>query len=144
MIKEFKKENRFLSNFYITNIYFGGFNWISTEHIYQAYKSTNKDDFDFIRVSKTPSEAKKIGRNIEVDKNFDYFKNHLMWMCNIAKFTQNIDLRNKLLSTKGVQLIEGNYWHDNYWGDCYCDKCKDIQGQNILGKILIRIRNEVL
>ena len=40
-----------------------------------------------------------------------------------------------------IMLIEGNYWHDNYWGNCLCPKCKEIEGQNQLGKILMKVRS---
>jgi predicted NAD-dependent protein-ADP-ribosyltransferase YbiA (DUF1768 family) len=48
-----------------------------------------------------------------------------------------------LLNTGDEELIEGNYWHDNYWGNCTCSKCKDIEGQNKLGKILMKVRDEI-
>lgn len=43
-------------------------------------------------------------------------------------------------SERWREIVEGNYWHDNYWGNCTCDKCKNIEGQNKLGKILMKIR----
>ena len=41
-------------------------------------------------------------------------------------------------------FCEDNWWHDNYWGDCQCEKCKNIEGQNKLGKILMRVANEII
>lgn len=55
---------------------------------------------------------------------------------NKAKFTQNEDLKQKLLSTGNALLIEGNTWGDTYWGIC------NGRGQNKLGKILTRVRND--
>jgi len=52
----------------------------------------------------------------------------------LAKFKQHADLREKLLSTGSVQLIEGNDWNDREWGVC------NGTGKNKLGKILMRIR----
>lgn len=60
-----------------------------------------------------------------------------------AKFTQNADLKQKLLNTDNAYLEEGNTWHDNIWGNCQCDKCKAVAGQNYLGKILMKIREEL-
>jgi len=48
-----------------------------------------------------------------------------------------------LLATLDAELIEGNAWHDNFWGDCFCEKCRDIEGLNVLGNILMRIREEL-
>ena len=52
------------------------------------------------------------------------------------KFTNNdaLHLKERLLKTGKEELVEGNTWHDNYWGNCTCEKCKNIAGQNKLGK----------
>ena len=61
-----------------------------------------------------------------------------------AKFLQNEDLRIRLLATGDEYLEEGTTgWHDNYWGNCECEKCKNIEGKNTLGKILMRVRKEL-
>lgn len=55
------------------------------------------------------------------------------------KFTRNPDLRKKLLETGNEELIEGNWWHDTYWGV----DIKTGKGQNKLGKILMKVREEL-
>lgn len=62
----------------------------------------------------------------------------------LAKFKQNISLKELLLETNDCYLIEGNYWHDNIWGICYCKKCENIKGENRLGKLLMKIRNNFI
>ena len=60
-----------------------------------------------------------------------------------AKFTQNPELMNELIKTKGYYLIEDTTgWHDRIWGKCYCGSCKGV-GWNYLGSILtdFRIKN---
>jgi predicted NAD-dependent protein-ADP-ribosyltransferase YbiA (DUF1768 family) len=57
------------------------------------------------------------------------------------KFAHHPDLRQKLITTKGKTLIEGNFWHDNTWGDCYCENCKDTKGKNLLGRSLMALRD---
>lgn len=54
-----------------------------------------------------------------------------------AKFTQHKDLAEKLLETGDEELVEGNKWNDTYWGVC------NGKGKNQLGKILMRIREEL-
>ena len=54
-----------------------------------------------------------------------------------AKFTQNTDLLKKLLDTGDAELVEGNTWGDRVWGVCKGE------GENRLGKILMRIRGEI-
>jgi predicted NAD-dependent protein-ADP-ribosyltransferase YbiA (DUF1768 family) len=60
------------------------------------------------------------------------------------KFGCNADIRKALLATHPQELVEGNYWHDNYWGNCLCPKCTHIEGQNHLGKLLMKIRENYL
>lgn len=56
---------------------------------------------------------------------------------------KNPELREKLLSTSDAELVEGNTWHDNVWGNCNCPRCIEIEGQNNLGKTLMKIRKEI-
>ena len=55
------------------------------------------------------------------------------------KFTQNFDLKQKLLHTGNEKLIEGNSWHDYIWGMNF--SCTI--GENNLGKILMEVRDEL-
>ena len=54
-----------------------------------------------------------------------------------AKFTQNEELKKKLIDTGDATLIEGNTWNDTFWGVC------NGVGENNLGKILMKIREEL-
>ena len=54
-----------------------------------------------------------------------------------AKFTQNEDLKEKLLATGNDILEEGNTW-----GDRVCGTVNGV-GENRLGKILMRVREEL-
>ena len=56
-----------------------------------------------------------------------------------AKFTQNEDLKWRLIGTGDADLEEGNTWHDTCWGV----DAKTGEGQNHLGKILMKIRAEL-
>lgn len=140
-IDKFDGEYRWLSNFYHSPFRSGTNVWPTVEHYYQAYKATNPDDFYMIKNAPTAGKAKRLGAKIELNKDWEETKYYFMVHGVYLKFEQNEDLRNKLLATQGIELIEGNNWHDNYWGNCTCEQCKDIEGQNILGKILMEIRN---
>lgn len=54
-----------------------------------------------------------------------------------AKFSQNEELRNRLLATGDEQLEEGNTWGDRIWGTV------NGIGENRLGNILMRVREEL-
>ena len=54
-----------------------------------------------------------------------------------AKFTQNIELADKLLATGDAYLEEGNTWGDRIWGTV------NGSGANRLGFILMQVRAEI-
>ena len=132
IINSFKNEHRFLSNF-IGEV----------EHEYQASKTLDKNEQEMIRLASTPGKAKRLGNKITLRSDWEIIKFDIMFKCVNLKFKRNKDLKQKLLDTKDALLIEGNYWHDNIWGDCFCSKCKNIKGQNWLGRILMRVRNNL-
>lgn len=130
-IDSFKGKYHFLSNFYVeTN------NGTSTEHRYQAMKATNDRDANWVMLASTPGEAKKRGRNIQMSEHFEGMKDEIMLRLVRIKFSQPY-LAEKLLATGDRELIEGNWWGDTYWG-----VCKGV-GENRLGKILMRVRDEL-
>ena len=62
----------------------------------------------------------------------------------IEKFKQNQDCLEELLNTQSMELIEDTTgWHDNIWGECTCDDCKTSEHKNLLGKILMEVREEL-
>ena len=54
------------------------------------------------------------------------------------KFIQNPDLGTKLKDTYPLYLEETNNWRDEFWGVC------NGRGQNMLGKLLMEVREELL
>lgn len=141
MINIFRDENRFLSNFYPVKISFQGIWFPSVENAYVASKSLKRSDWE--KVSQmSAGESKRYGRKtIELRKDFDDIKLHLMEDFLRQKFSYS-DLITKLFNTGNQPLVEGNYWHDNFWGSCYCVKCNN-SGNNNLGKLLMKIRGEL-
>jgi len=138
----FDGEYAFLSNFYECPVVYDGFTYQNSEAAFHAQK-TLRIPIRRMFVDLNPSEAKKLGRKIPIRKDWESVKLDIMYEVCRAKFVQNPELKDKLLATGDAHLEEGNYWHDNCWGNCTCDKCKDVSGQNNLGKILMRIREEL-
>ena len=56
-----------------------------------------------------------------------------------AKFTQHPELAARLLATGDKVLVEGNHWGDTCWGV----DTRTGQGENHLGKILMKVREEL-
>ena len=145
MIK-FKKNDPLygcFSNFYLTNVNFEGLNFTSSEAAWQAQKCIDEESKKIFQ-TKTPSEAKALGRRVKLRPAWDTIKYEIMIKVCYAKFSQNLSLKKILLSTNEEMLIEDTTgWHDNLWGNCDCPKCKNIIGQNLLGHALMTVREKL-
>ena len=138
-IGKFKGEFRFLSNFYTSTIVMDGLRFTSAEAAYQSQKEPEKAQlFEGL----DPATAKAIGRKVNIRSDWDEVKDDVMRRVVRLKFEQNTDLRKRLMDTGDAVLIEGNNWHDNYWGICTCESCERKRGNNMLGKILMELREE--
>jgi ribA/ribD-fused uncharacterized protein len=115
--------------------------WPSTEHYFQAMKFLGTDDdwAEQIRIVEKPRFAASMGRdrNHPLRPNWENEKYHVMKLAVMAKFTQHEDCKKTLLSTDGIELIE-HTTNDNVWADG-----GDGSGQNLLGKILMEVRDEI-
>jgi len=137
-IKEFQGEYRWLSNFYPCMVEYDGNIFPSVEHAYQATKALYQEDFLRIKSARTAGEAKRIGRSISTVNNWDEIKDQIMYELLVAKFSI-IELREKLIKTGEGLIQEGNRWRDEYWGI----NLETGKGQNILGKLLMKVRGEI-
>lgn len=130
----FSGEYRWLSNFYRLEypIEVNGYNFYTIENLYQAFKCAKQDDFKYF-ADITPSEAKKLGRTIEIINGWDSMKLEVMRELQIIKYSQP-KFRDLLIQTGDLYIEETNTWNDTYWGVC------NGIGLNNLGKIIMDIR----
>lgn len=135
MIDKFDGKYDFLSNFYECNIPFAGYNFTSSEAAFQAMKTRDPDEREQFE-NLGPGAAKRLGRKVNLRSDWEKVKDDIMYLIVSEKFFLHKDLREKLLATGEEELVEGNYWNDTYWGVC------NGVGQNKLGKILMRVREE--
>lgn len=136
VIDSFRGENYFLSNFYICEFVYDGIKYSSTEAAFQGQKFLDRTEQ--IKISQmTPREAKNYPRKKKTRE--DWFDVSLQVMHDVvyAKFSQNPDLKAKLIATGDAELIEGNTWNDVFWGVC------NGKGENQLGKTLMKVREEL-
>jgi ribA/ribD-fused uncharacterized protein len=94
----------------------------------------------------TPSAAKKLGRAVVgyEDAHWTALRFEVAYRGNLAKFSQNIELRKWLLSTADDILVEASPV-DAIWGiGLSIDECgvhpEDWKGLNLLGFALMRVR----
>lgn len=134
MINKFRGKYYFLSNFYETPVTWNGLTYLNNEAAFQSAK-TFSDRECFTNLD--PSSAKKLGRKVQLRSDWENVKDDVMYEICKAKFSQNIELKKRLLSTGNEHLEEGNTWGDKIWGTV------NGIGENRLGKILMRIREEL-
>ena len=141
----FRGDLDFLSNFY--NNYPHQFNWkgVSWCNAEAAYQWSKIDPERQPKLKKMfqyldPSDAKQIGKIINLREDWEEVKVDIMKSIVTAKFTSNSTLGQKLKGTGKKQLIEWNWWNDVFWGK----SIKTGKGENILGKILMEIRDDIL
>ncbi|KOR30553.1 hypothetical protein TI04_05240 [Achromatium sp. WMS2] len=143
-IRHFRGEYAFLSNFAESMIVVDGLIWGTVEHAFQAAKMLDEANKERIRGAPYPRLAKYLGRTLSPRRtDWEQCKEDIMHQMVTLKFKQNEHLLAKLLSTGTEELVEGNNWHDNIWGDCECPECQNIPGQNLLGKVIMRVRSEL-
>lgn len=110
--------------------------WMTSEHYFQAQKFCGTEYEEIIRLLDNPMKVAEMGRNRELPLRGDWeqVKDDIMRKAVLAKFTQNKEIKNVLLST-GKETIVENTSNDYYWG---CGK--DGSGKNMLGIILMEVR----
>lgn len=147
MIGVFDGEFAWLSNFYESPIEFvtaDGKVVIAptVEHYFQAAKAMFAEEQVAILSAPTPGKSKRLGRHCLLRPDWEAVKEQVMYEALVKKFAIP-ELCEKLLATNDEYLEEGTTWHDNEWGVCRCEKCQDILGKNKLGKLLMRVREEI-
>jgi N-glycosidase YbiA len=127
----------FMSNFWPAKIYIYGCWWRWVEAPYQSQKTYNLAEKKLIWEATKPMQARDLGQTVTMISDWDQIKRTVMKECCLAKFLQHADLRKQLMETGTEELIEDSPV-DSWWG---CGK--DGTGQNVLGQVLMEIREEL-
>ena len=131
-----RSEHGSFSNFSHHGFELDGEYWPTTEHYFQAQKFPETEHCEQIRQSKTPKDAAKMGRERSrpLRKDWEQVKDDIMRKAVLRKFETHADIREILLATGDEEIVE-NAPGDYYWG---CGK--DGSGKNMLGQILMEVR----
>ncbi|WP_414579655.1 NADAR family protein [Anabaena sp. CCY 9402-a] len=109
-ITRFSGNYAFLSNFWHCKIIFEGIEFPSVEHAFQAAKTSHPNEREMLRLAATPVKAKRIGRKVTLRHDWEKVKIEIMHGFLVQKFTQDETLREMLLATDDLEIIEGNNW----------------------------------
>jgi ribA/ribD-fused uncharacterized protein len=146
----------FLSNFIPNDLKILYCNHIFTnsEQIFMFLKAVYFNDMDMaaniIVAGKDPRTAKKLGGQVKNFKEEEWAKvrEEKMYTAIMIKFQSDNKLKQQLLDTGDKILVEGTPF-DPIWGvmikwddDRILDE-KNWKGQNLLGKVLMRVRNDI-
>jgi ribA/ribD-fused uncharacterized protein len=159
ILRTFSGRYAALSPMYQSGFFFEGGEYQSAAAAFEAAKITNlADRVSFLAWNCKPWEAHRKGKMIPaswIRRDFDSVQPDIMLSIQRAKFSWPEPQR-LLASTPGVQLVYGNLVHDNFWGVCSCHEVSASKrkygtgqhcngtGQNLLGKILMQVRQELL
>ena len=139
------------SNWYQRKIYIGDSYYNCVEQYMMYCKAKLFDDYETanqIIHADSPKVQKALGRQV---KNFNQARwekiaRTVVYQGNYAKYTQHVDLMEKLLDTNNTTLVEASPY-DRIWGIGYTeeDAEKNISnwGKNWLGEVLTKVRNNL-
>lgn len=136
MINEFRGHYYFLSNFFSAPVTWDGITYQNNEAAFQSAKVLDRSirkEFSTLDASL----AKRKGRHVQLRPDWEDVKYDIMYEICLAKFSQNEDLKIKLLKTGSEYLEEGNTWGDMIWGTV------NGKGHNYLGQILMKVRQKL-
>ena len=127
------------SNFAPFPVELDGKTWPTSEHYFQAAKFPGTEHQAEILKARTAGIAARMGRDRgrPLRADWEEVKDGIMLTVVRAKFTQHEALRQLLLGTGDAVLVEHTY-KDAYWGDG-----GDGSGKNMLGKVLMQVRDEL-
>lgn len=127
------------SNFSRHGFEFDGKYWKTSEHYFQAMKFEGTEYEDEIREARSPKDAANLGRrrDFPLRQDWEAIKDDVMRRAVLKKFQTHQELAELLLATGNEEIVE-NAPSDFYWG-CGADG----SGKNMLGKILMEVREKL-
>lgn len=140
-VNGFFEENRFLSNFWDSEVEYDGVVYPTVEHAFQAAKFSDPTHRKLIQEAKTPGAAKRLGqtRTVPLRKHWaEGLSTQVMAELVAKKFAHHPTLKAELLATGDAILVETNDWGDDVWGN---STTTEAPGKNLLGVALMAVRS---
>lgn len=123
----------FLNNKYSCNVFVLERRFGNAEAAYQAHKTKEPQIINIFTTLDAVS-SQSIGRGVDTYDGWKDNKVKAMLLVVFEKFRQNPDILEKLLETENQKLVAVSISEENFWG------IRDDMGENILGKILMYVR----
>lgn len=133
-----------------------GVRYMTAEHYMMAKKADVAGDAvsrQRIMLAPTPRRAKRIGRELRLNheqwREWTDTREDVIYRGNYAKYTENAEIRTLLLSTGTRYLVEGSPLDEVYGvgillsNPLVQDTKAWLPGQNKLGRVLMRVRDEL-
>lgn len=110
----------------------------------------DEETAELIMLGKNPKEQKKFGRMVKGFDRFTWDRNSLgiVYEGNLAKFSQNGDLKKEMLATGNRFFVEASPF-DSQWGIGMDENAQGVEdpsywlGLNLLGQALTLVKNEL-
>jgi ribA/ribD-fused uncharacterized protein len=130
-----------LSNFSSFQVFVFGYRFDTAEHAYhwKKFEESNHCAALLIRTATSAHDAFNLGQKYKGQERPDWnaVKCDVMLEILRAKVAQHEYVRRKLLATGDRELVE-NSWRDDFWG-----WGPNRDGQNMLGKLWMKVRAEL-
>ncbi|CAF0821352.1 unnamed protein product [Rotaria sordida] len=118
-------------NFLPSKFVINGITYSSAENYFQCAKTTNEADRNMILKSGSGCSAWAAGQRIKIRSDWESIKVDEMYKGNLAKFQQNDDLRNALLSSgNGSIHFTGSTSFWNHWNGLILERIRAELRQN--------------
>jgi len=143
----------YLSQWYWAPFLVGTTRYLTAEHYMMAMKARLFNDeaiYERIINCGHPKTAKSLGRQVKAFNQaiWDVHKTNIVFDGNLLKFSQNESLKSQLLFTHKSLIAEASPY-DKVWGIGMLQGHNDAndptkwKGQNLLGKALMEVRNQL-
>ena len=136
----YPKEFYVFDNFTAFQVEYEGILFPTSEHAYQAtkFKKTSPETYELVRNARSAHDAQRIANENKdkADPEWDNYKIPVMKDILRNKVEQHPYVLKKLIQSGDREIIEDS-WRDSTWG---WGKNKD--GQNLLGKLWMELREE--
>ena len=122
----------------------GGYSFLTSEALYQAFRFSDDEIQRIIMDEKSPMAAKMKSKKYRVTTRADWddARVDIMEWCLHMKLKCNWESFSTLLLNTGDREIVEESHKDRFWGTVSED-AQVLVGKNILGKLLMKIREEV-